>query len=257
MKISEVKFPTRAHEAAFWDAVGVLKKNPKILAIGLTGSIARNQGSSDADVDINVFTDDKKVSEAFSKEMDALASRITNRYRSGETGRYFQVSPMIRSLEPKPKPRSWTNGPDDFEIEIGMSFAYAISVFERSGVYARARKKFMPYYSERLRRARLAEVRKYCLNNLNHINPYLQRELYFQAFKRLIDASREFLQAAFIARKKYPIAYDKWIKYETKEILGLPNLYRELVSVYQIKKLESRELSRKGERIKKLLQIYT
>ena len=55
-------------------------------------------------------------------------------------------------------------------------------------------------------------VRRYCLNNLNHIPLYVNRASYFQAFDRPYNAIQEFLQALFIAYQTYPIAYAKWIR---------------------------------------------
>jgi predicted nucleotidyltransferase len=254
--IEDVQFPTAAHEAAFWKTVEVLKKKPEVLAVGLGGSIARNQGSFDADVDVDVFPRDRKSADVLWKEMEKILPRIERSFQNKNTGKFFGVGIQVRSLNPTPAPRSWTSGPDEFEIEIGMSFVYLIPVFQRGRAYDDAQKKFLPYYGETLRRKRLAEVKKYCISNTDHIKPYVKRRLYFQAFKRLCDASRELLQAVFIAKRTYPIAYDKWVKYQLEEILKLPKLYRELVPLYEIRHLESNELVGKGEKVRKLLRAY-
>ena len=99
-------------------------------------------------------------------------------------------------------------------------------------------------------------VRWYCLNNLHHIPLYVERGLYFQSFDRLYNAYREFLQALFIARRTYPIAYNKWIREEVEEILGLPELYAELSHLFEIKKFESSELMEKGQQVECLLEEY-
>jgi hypothetical protein len=104
----------------------------------------------------------------------------------------------------------------------------------------------LPYYDERLRQHRLNAVRAACFDNLDHIPLYVERELYFQSFNRLNTAFRQFLQALFISRRTYPIAYDKWIREQIEEILELPELYRQLPRLFEIRQFESRELVRKA-----------
>jgi hypothetical protein len=107
-----------------------------------------------------------------------------------------------------------------------------------------------------LRQQRLNKVRWYCLNNLNHIPLYIERGLYFQSFDRLYNAYREFLQALFIARRMYPIAYNKWIREQVEEILGLPELYGELSHLFEIKQFESYEIAEKAREVEQLLEKY-
>ena len=84
----------------------------------------------------------------------------------------------------------------------------------------------------------------------------MDRELYFQAFHRLYDASREFLQALFISRRTYPIAYDKWIREQVEEILGMPELYRQLPHLFEIEHFESGEIAKKAELLNHLLEKH-
>jgi hypothetical protein len=100
-------------------------------------------------------------------------------------------------------------------------------------------------------------VRSYCLNNLEHIPLYANRGLHFQAFQRLYNAFGEFLQVLFIARRTYPIAYDKWIQEQVEEILGMPELYRRLPKFFEIQSFESREISDKANELKRLLNDHT
>ena len=53
----------------------------------------------------------------------------------------------------------------------------------------------------------------------------MARRLYFQPFDRQYNAYREVLQAMFITWRAYPIAYNKWIREQVEEILGLPELH--------------------------------
>lgn len=251
------KFPTKSHEQAFEATVNFFKKKRSVLAITLVGSVLRGKGSYNADVDVDVFVRDQKTVDELSREFDTVGPAIIKSLnKNGDTGRFFGIGLHVRTLTPKPQPRSWTSGPDDFEIELGHSFVYCQPVFKRGKAYDTARKKFLSYYGEPLRKKRLREVEKFCLNNIAHIEPYVKRGLYFQAFKRLHDAAKEFLQALFISKKVYPLDYDKWVKYELVEILKLPALYRQFISLYQLKKLESNELVTKGRQLHSLFKKY-
>jgi tetratricopeptide (TPR) repeat protein len=255
--MGQIKFPTSAHELAFNEAVDFFKKKKSVLAITLEGSIFRGQGSHDADVDIDVFVKDSKAINALGKEFDTVGPAIVSGLRKqGVTGRFFDIGLHLRLLEQEPGKRSWTTGPDEYEIELGHSFVYCKLIFERNGAWTKARKRYVPYYNENLRKKRFKEVLKYCLNNIDHIEPYVKRGLYLQALKRFHNAIEEFLQVLFISRKTYPIDYDKWVEYELTEILKLPQLYRQIVSLYEIKNLESSELIGKGELLRKICEEF-
>lgn len=92
--------------------------------------------------------------------------------------------------------------------------------------------------------------------NLDHIPLYIKRGLHFQCFHRFCDAFREFLQALFIARRTYPIAYDKWIQEQIVEILELPDLYNQLLHLFEIRNFESREILDKARILRDLLDEY-
>jgi hypothetical protein len=148
------------------------------------------------------------------------------------------------------------NAPDDFEVGIGNILVYSVPLWQRGDYLARLKRQWLPYYDEALRRQRLTMVRHYCLNNLHHIPLYIERGLYFQSFDRLYNAYREFLQALFIARRTYPLAYNKWIREQVEEILGLPELYAELAHLFEIRRFESAEIAEKATLVEQLLEEY-
>ena len=139
---------------------------------------------------------------------------------------------------------------------MGNIVAYSLPLWQRSDYYEQLQSQWLPYYDETLRRQRLDMVLMYCNNNLDHVPYFVGRELYFQAFHRLYDAFREFLQALFIARHTYPIAYDKWIREQVEDILELPELYRQLVTILEISHFESDEVARKASLLCQLLMQY-
>jgi len=61
----------------------------------------------------------------------------------------------------------------------------------------------------------------------------------------------------YIARRTYPIAYDKWIREQVEEILGLPELYQQLPKLFEIRRFESQEIADKAEDLVGLFEKYT
>jgi hypothetical protein len=88
---------------------------------------------------------------------------------------------------------------------------------------------------------------------LEHIPVLIKRELYFHALDTLNKAFREYLQALFITHRRYPIAYNKWIKEQVVNWLGKPGLYQKLLPVLSVSHLESDEMNRKVEILFELL----
>ncbi len=70
-------------------------------------------------------------------------------------------------------------------------------------------------------------------------------------------AFQEFLQGVFIARRVYPIAYNKWLREQVEGWLGQPDLYPELPSILEVRRLEGPEVVEKGERLRRLLDRWT
>ena len=68
---------------------------------------------------------------------------------------------------------------------------------------------------------------------------------------------QEFLQALFIARRVYPLAYNKWIRMQVEDWLGLPELYRALPQLISIRNIESSELVDRASDLNDLLDRWT
>jgi hypothetical protein len=187
--------------------------------------------------------------EQFEKSSDV----IQNLYK---VGKYSVVHPDFINGVFTPREQDEAAGPDDFEVEVGNFLAYSVPLWQGSEYFTQLKAQWFPYYSEELRQQRLDRVRWYCLNNLHHIPLYIERGLYFQSFHRLYNAYREFLQALFIARRTYPIAYNKWIREQVEEILGLPELYAQLSHLFEIKQFESYEIADKAKEVEQLLEKY-
>jgi len=254
------EYPTVEHKRAA-EAIGrFFSANVHVDAVILTGSCARGKATRDSCLDIIILVSPKVLS----AERTMLEQRWDTFYETEpvfqklrKIGKYSHIDLDFIDGSFTPKPRTWTSGPDEFELEIGNTLVYSMPLFERGNRFKQLKDKWLPYYDEKLRRERLTMVLSYCHNNLDHIPLYVDRGLYFQAFKRFYDAFQEFLQALFISRKTYPIAYDKWIREQIEEILGMPKLYQQLPRLFEIKNFESKEISQKAKLLKSLLKEYT
>jgi predicted nucleotidyltransferase len=253
------KYPTVEHERASEAVVNFFSKLSYVEAVILTGSCARGKATKDSCLDIMVLLPHK----ASANKRSELERRWVDFYEADtvfdklqRVGRFSHVDLDFVDGCFVPKPRGWTSGPDDFELEVGNTLVYSVPLLETGDYFKRLRAKWLPYYNERLRKERLAGVREFCLNNLDHIPLYLDRGLYFQAFDRLYKAFQEFLQALFISRRTYPVAYDKWIREQIEEILRMPELYRQLPKLFEIKHFESQEIAQKAIKLNCLLDKY-
>jgi len=59
-----------------------------------------------------------------------------------------------------------------------------------------------------------------------------------------------------VARRTYPISYDKWIHEQIAENLGLPELYERLPPLFELHRLESRELEDKAAQLREIVESY-
>jgi predicted nucleotidyltransferase len=255
----KAQYPTAEHEQAAEAIVKLFSSFPEVEAITLVGSCARGKASSDSCLDIAILMSP----ETLLIKRTVLEQQWNNFYETApvfkrlqEVGAYSHVDLDFIDGCFTPKPREWTSGPDEFELDIGNTLVYSVALWERSDYLRRLKDKWLPYYDEKLRRQRLNTVRLYCLNNLDHISLYVKRGLFFQAFDRLCNAFKEFLQALFISRRTYPIAYDKWIREQVEGILGMPEVYKQLPKLFEIGHFESDEIAEKAKDLRMLLEKY-
>ena len=255
----EAVYPTTEHQNAADSIVEYFVSNYKIDAVLLVNSCARGKATRDSCLDIIMLAKPNPSRspllelEAGWEEFEKSSPAIPALHKAGK---YSVVHPDFIHGVFVPHEQDEAAGPDDFELQVGNFLVYSVPLWQGSDYLDQLKEQWLPYYSEELRQKRLERVRWYCLNNLHHIPPYIERGLYFQSFDRLYNAYQEFLQALFIARRTYPIAYNKGIHEQIVEILGLPELYEQLTHLFEIRQFESHQIADKAKEVEELLEKY-
>ena len=252
-------YPTPQHAEAAEAVVAFFALRPEVDAVLLTCSCARGKATPDSCLDIAVLTAAEADPAPLWHAWDAHYRDAPVFHALRQVGAFSNVDLDLVDgvFEPDPDAHGWTTGPDAFELEIGNLLAYSVPLWTRNARFAEMRDVWLPYYGEGLRAERLAMVRRYCLNNLDHIPLYAPRGLPFQCLARLQMAYGEFLQALFIAQRTYPIAYDKWIRDLFFDVTATTEIYTQSLALFQIEDLESDEIVEKAASLKSMLARCT
>jgi hypothetical protein len=254
-------YPTAAHERTAEAIVAFFADLPETELVLLVNSCARGKASKDSCLDINALVRPEALAVRggeLNSAWDAFYANEPVFKDLTAAGKFAEVHLDIIDgvFVPPERGLNWSGEPDSFEIEVGNALAYSVPLWQRSDYYDQLKARWLPYYDEQMRKERLRMARHFCTYNLDHIPLYVARGLYFQSFDRLYNAYREFLHALFISRRTYPIAYNKWIREQIVEILGLPHLYEQLTHLFEIGHFESDELIQKAEVVRLLLDEY-
>lgn len=251
-------FPTEVHRAAAESIVARFGRAPGVQAALLVNSLARGMGTPQSDLDMVMLVDTEAADIAtLQAEWERFYAVDAATQRLRRLGRFTAVH--LDWVTGVYTPGVWDDGggPDGFELEVGNHVAYSVPLLCSGARFEELRATWLPYYAEDLRTQRLAMAREACQYDLEFVPFYVERQLYFQAFDRLYKAYQEFLQALFIARRVYPLAYNKWIRLQVAEWLGQPDLYIQLPRILEIGRLESNELTEKARYVSQLLEAWT
>ncbi len=254
-----IAFPTVLHRHAAEEIVAFFDSAPEVAAMLLVNSLARGVGTPESDLDIAVLVNPDAPPAAVA----ALERRWREHYQAHRAfhelraaGPFTGVHLDLFDGQFVAEPWDDGGGPDGFELAIGNQLACSVPLSERGNTLTTLREAWLPYYGDALRAQRLAMVADACRYDLDHVPFFVGRGLYFQAFDRLYKAFQEFLQALFIARRVYPIAYNKWIREQVVVRLGLPELYAQLPQILEIPRLESDATVGKAQLLRTLLDVW-
>jgi predicted nucleotidyltransferase len=257
--MSSLGFPTTLHQQVAEVANEFFTGQPHVDTVLVVNSCARGQASLESDLDLAVLvTPTATVQDVQSLETRwrafAMAEPVVLEFQ--QSGRFTRLH--VDVFDGHFAPTVWDDGggPDSFEIEIGNRLEYAVPLGERGLHFQQLQAQWLPYYDEELRRRQLKMVREACCYDLERVPFLLDRRLYFSAFDYLYKAFQEFLQALFIARRTYPLSYVKWIREQVANLLGLPELYRELPPLLSVRNLESDDVADKARALRWLLEQW-
>lgn len=249
-------YPTTFHADAAAAITAFFAARDDVGAVVLVNSCARGKATPDSDLDMVVLVPSGTVTDGL------VADWARFRQSDRRIAAYLAVGPFAAlHLDIEEAVIALPDHPDDeypdwFELVIGNWLVWGVALWERDGFHDQFRSEWLPFYDDSLRRKRLEEVRRQCEDYLAHVPSFVERELYFQAFSRLWRAFQLFLQALFLSRRRYPIAYDKWIHEQVVDILKLPDLYPQLPGLFEIGRFESDEVVTKAALLQRLLDEY-
>jgi hypothetical protein len=248
-------YPTAAHERATSAITGFFAERDETDAVLLTNSCARGKATPDSCLDMQVIVRPEAVArldEEF-RRFAADSAEIAELARAGRfSDLHLDVSDGIVTLAPiEEEGIPWS------EVSVGTFFVYSVPLHVNGDRYEHMRREWVPFYRDAIRAERLRAARWFVLeNNLARIPWYVGRELYFQAFDRFYRAFQGFLLGLHLARRTYPIAYNKWIREQVAGNLALPEVYERLPPLFELDRFESHALERKAADLAELVEEY-
>lgn len=251
-------FPTKLHEQAAISVTEFFSSLDCVDTVLLVNSCARGQAVPESDLDFAILVKndlsphDLRVLE---NSWLAFASQQETIQKFKRSSAYAHIHLDI--IDGKFYPQTIANAEpiDYFEVEVGNRICYALPLDGEGPYFQTLKNQWLPYYDEELRITRLSAVKRACLYDLDHIPLYTQRDLHIYAFDLLYQAFQKYLQALFISCRTYPIAYNKWVKYQLEQLLNIPDLYSELSSVLSINNLQQQEIMKKTYLLRNLINM--
>lgn len=239
-----VPFPTEELRALACETAAALARDARVRAICLTGSIAREVGEPQSDLDRVVFSAPEHVR--------ALADAAAERARQS-TEIWFDLD--VSDGEFQPGPHGWMEI-DPYELIIGNWVAYARPLFERDDTLQRLRARYLPYYEEGLAARRAARLRDVTVSHAHRVRRGLSRGSLFDAAERLRMGVQSFLAGLFVCRRVYPVDYAKWVEQQVMGLLVLPELLPPLRELFDIGPLDPERLRARAEALEALVDQY-
>jgi len=249
-------FPTELHSAAANVVHEYFSRIPLVDTVLVVNSCARGQAVADSDLDFAILaklgTTASQI-ESLQGNWDrfSLQDQIVKEYKGSSKFAHLHLD--VISGEYTPTVLEVGVASDYFEIEIGNQVCYSAPMGEVGEHFQILQERWLPFYDEELRLRRFSMMKDGCQYDLDHIPRFVARKLSFQAFDILCKAFQEYLQVLFIGAGVYPIAYNKWIRYQIESLLGEAELYSRLPPIISVSDIESNEINKKSELLQELL----
>ena len=248
-------FPTTLHQQVAELIRNYLLEIPAVDTVLVVNSCARGKATPESDLDFAILikpgmalTQKTDLENSYAAYLETQPAFL--QYRQSGPYALLHLDFIDGNYQPA-KPEK--GGPIDyFEIEIGNQICYSAPMAHAGSYFKELQNRWLPYYNENLRLQRLSIMRASFEYDLQHIELFVKRELYFHAFDLLYKCFQEYLQILFISNKTYPIAYNKWIKEQIEECLKMPHLYPKLSHILSVKNIESNEIVEKASMLRVL-----
>lgn len=261
----KIHFPDESYRDVLEKMTDYFEAFPGVFAVVLTGSLARSKAVKGSCIDLCVFLGKKQFEKlglglkAREKAYSRLGGEIC--YYTGEVEGGVEFGDVRVDM-------NFTDGKfrvghmsfdivrDEFETTIGNLLVYCVPMFQKGNRYQRLRSRYIPFYSDSLRKERLDGTnREFCYKTWK-TRWLAERGEYLSALDTLLEAQRIFLQHLFIKERKYPIDYVKWLKEQCETILDMPELYPKLTRVVEGIKLNKEGIAEKVALLEQVMQHY-
>jgi predicted nucleotidyltransferase len=252
--VSELSFPTAEHARTAETVAEYARSLDGVDTVLVVNSCARGRAVPESDLDMAILMS-HPIDEVAMERAWGIHAKLDDTV-TGFVGRGPFSQIHLDFFDGEFEPEYWDDGggPDDFEIEIGNRVAHAVPLDSAGPRFTALQERWLPYYEDPLRLARLEMVRAAALHDLDHVPFYLERSLHLQAFDRLFKAFREYLQALFISHRQYPLAYNKWLD-EQLGWIGERESYDTLLGILAVEDFRGSAMASRAEALRMLVEV--
>jgi hypothetical protein len=210
-----MRCPSQTHERAAPLFAGFCEDRKVVDIVLVVNSCGRGRATVHNDLDMAALVNRGTLVMEMA-ELGEVWTRFAS--RNALVAQLMEMGPFckqnIEFFDGRFKPAVWDEGggPDTFEMEIGNRIAHSSAMREPGPYFTELCNRWLLYYDNELRTARMGMVRYACADHLGYVKLLPKRSLPFLAFDQLYKAFQEFLRGVFISRHTYPIAHNKWIQ---------------------------------------------
>jgi predicted nucleotidyltransferase len=237
-------YPTPEHERLAGELTRSLSADPRVLAVLLSGSLARGRGVPESCLDLTVFV---TPGEYLPQGLSSVGALEVVAGLDGAMVHFERVRADLTYTDGDLRPGGRLPREDDFELAVGNFAVYSTPLFDRGGHWAAWRQRFLPYVGEDIRLARLEAVSKDFAWNIDNIRQMARRGLLFHGLERVMIAFRYLIQLCFLSARVYPIDYMKHLEEQVTDLLGHPEWLSQMAAVFTLPNLTPGVLMAKAD----------